>query len=649
MRKTNANVRSRANFASRLYLDRLLTCNSPRLAVTFRGHSIRVKKSPKVRPKPLPHTQIQSEVKFASRLDLWICVGLLVAVFAVYAQVGTHAFINFDDPIYVTENSQVLAGLTLNGVIWAFTTFHDSNWLPLTWLSHMLDVQLFGLHSGWHHLTNISLHALSTLLLFVALRRMTGARWPSAYVALIFAIHPLHVESVAWIAERKDVLSALFWMLTLLAYSNYLARPTRARYLLTLLIFILGLMSKPMLVTLPVVLILLDLWPLSRGLHIVEKVPFLVASLASSIVSYVAHLRGGAVATLEVIPLTSRIENALITYVVYILKTFWPTHLAIFYPYPLQSIVVPAILSAIALAIITVLVVLVYKQRTYLAIGWSWYLVTLLPVIGIIQTGSQARADRYTYIPMIGLTIAFVWGTAELLKPWPRVKIVLAAAAAVVLITLTCFQAATWRDDNSVYRHAIAAVPENYIAYYGLASALVTQGQTDDAVIQLRDAVRARPYYVPARAELGQLLASQGHTKEALQELETAIRLRPDDPIAHYRLGSVLGSLGRANDAAAEFAETVRHQPNNPDAHYNLAIALAQQDHVPDAAREFAATLGLRPDDADAHFNLGITLARLGQLDAAIKQFNETVRIRPDYAANREALEKTTNMKKSNP
>jgi tetratricopeptide (TPR) repeat protein len=576
-----------------------------------------------------------------------ICLGLLVAVFAVYAQVATHAFLNFDDPIYVTENPQVRSGLTWDGVVWAFTTFHDSNWFPLTWLSHMFDVQLFGLDSGWHHLINVLLHALGTLLLFIVLRRMTGAQWPSAFVALNFAIHPLHVESVAWIAERKDVLSTLFWMLTLLAYSNYVRRPTRARYLVTLIVFCLGLMAKPMLVTLPVVLMLSDLWPLRRGLRVVEKIPFFVASLASSVVAFVAHQRGGAVATLEVIPLASRIENALITYVVYILKTFWPTHLAIFYPYPLQSLVVPAILSAVALAIITVLVVREYPQRPYLPVGWFWYVVTLLPVIGIIQTGSQARADRYTYVPMIGLTIALVWGAAELLKPWPRIQAALAVAAALALITLTWFQVATWRDDVSLYRHAIAAVPGNYIAYYNLASALEAQGQTDEAVIQLREAVRVRPYYVPARAELGQLLATQGHTDEALQELHTALRLRPDDPVAHYRLGSVLGSLGRNSEAATEFAETARLEPNNPDAHYNLALALAQQDRLRDAEREFATTVGLRPDDADAHFNLGIALARLGQVDAAIQQFGETLRIRPDYAPASEALEQATRLKQS--
>ena len=610
-------------------------------------HSTRLKKSPKVRPKPSPPAQNQLDASLTSRLDLWICLVLLLAVLAVYSQVATHAFINFDDPIYVTENSHVRSGLTWDGVAWAFTTFHDSNWFPITWLSHMLDVQLFGVDSGWHHLISVFLHALSTLLLFIILRRMTGARWPSALVALIFAIHPLHVESVAWIAERKDVLSTLFWMLALLAYSDYVARRTRARYLLTLVVFCLGLMAKPMLVTLPVVLILIDFWPLRRGLQLVEKIPFFVASLASSIVAFVAHQRGGAVATLEVIPLASRIENALITYVVYILKTFWPTHLAIFYPYPLQSLVAPAILCGIALIIISALLVRAYQQRSYLAVGWVWYLVTLLPVIGIIQTGSQARADRYTYIPMIGLSIALTWGAAEHLKPWPRMQATLATAAALALITLSWFQVQTWHDDISLYRHAITAVPANYIAYYNLASALEAQGQTDEAIVQLREAVRVRPDYVPARAELGQLLATRGHPNEALQELQTAVRQRPDDAVAHYRLGSVLGSLGRANDAAAEFAETVRLQPNNPDAHYNLALALAQQDRLPDAAHEFAATIGLRPEDADAHFNLGIALARLGQLDAAIKQFNETLRIRPDYAPARDALEQATSLKQS--
>ena len=583
----------------------------------------------------------------APRLDFWIGIFLLVAVLAVYVQVRSHSFISFDDPIYVTENPQVRSGLTWDGVIWAFTTFHDSNWFPLTWLSHMLDCQLFGVDSGWHHLMNVFIHALSTLLLFAVLRRMTGSRWRSALVALLFGVHPLHVESVAWVAERKDVLSALFWMLTLWAYAGYAARPGRARYALALFVFCLGLMAKPMLVTLPVVLVLLDLWPLGRGLRIREKLPFFAASLASSVVAYLAHQKGGAVASFEVVPLGIRLENASVSYALYILKTVWPSHLAVFYPYPLQSLLMPAIFAASALAIITVLVIRGFPQRPYLTVGWLWYVVTLVPVIGLVQTGSQARADRYTYIPMIGLSIALVWGISKLLEPWPRFRVALAAAVAGACLTLTWFQVQYWRNDIALYQHAIDVVPDNYIARFNLASALEAEGQTNEAIAQLREAVRVRPYYVPARAELGQLLAMQGHTDEALEQLQTAVKLRPDDPIAHYRLGSVLGSLGRTDEAAGEFSQTVRLQPDNADAHYNFGIALAQDDRLQEATREFSTTVRLRPDDAAAHFNLGIALAQLGEIDAAIAQFSEALRIKPDFDAARQALERAMTLRQT--
>jgi protein O-mannosyl-transferase len=580
-------------------------------------------------------------------LDVWICVGLFVAVLAVYGQVRSHAFVSFDDPIYVTENPQVRGGLSWDGVVWAMTTFHDANWFPVTWLSHMLDCQLFGMDSGWHHLTNVWIHALSTLLLFAVLRRMTGARWRSAFVALLFGVHPLHVESVAWIAERKDVLSGLFWMLTLAAYARYVARPAPTRYLLALLAFCLGLMAKPMLVTLPAVLILLDLWPLHRGFRIVEKIPFFVASIAVSIVACVAHQTGGAVATFDVVPLATRIENGVITYVVYVRQMFWPTHLAVFYPYPLQSLVLPAIFAGITLAAVTAVVVYDFPRRPYLAVGWFWYVVTLLPVIGLIQTGSQARADRYTYIPMIGLSMAVAWGVSEALAPWPKIVVALATVATASCLVLTWFQVGYWQDDISLYQHAIDAVPDNYLARFNLASDLEARGRTDEAVAQLRAAVRVRPLYVPARAELGQLLALQGHPDEALQELETAVRQRPDDAVTRFRLGSVLGSVGRPKDAAAEFSEVVRRQPDNADAHFNLGIALAQLGFLQDAAREFSATVRLRPGDAPARFNLGIALARLDKLDDAIVQFSEAVRLEPDFAEARQALEQATRLRES--
>ena len=591
------------------------------------------RQNPPVLFKPGPHS--------------WIGFGLLTAVLAAYFQVRSHAFVSLDDPIYVTENLQVRGGLTWSGLVWAFTTFHDGNWFPLTWLSHMLDCQLFGLDSGWHHLTNVVLHALSTLILFVVLHRMTGARRRSGVVALLFAIHPLHAESVAWIAERKDVLSALFWMLTLWAYSRYAAQPGHARYALALIFFCLGLMSKPMLVTLPVVLILLDLWPLARGIRIIEKIPFFAASLASSIVTYIAHQAGGSVASFEIVPLAIRLENALITIALYILQWFWPAHLAVFYPYSLRSLIVPAIFAGIALCAVTTIVALASPLRPYLAVGWFWYLVTLAPVIGLIQTGSQSHADRYTYIPMIGLSIALVWEIADRLQSWPRMRVALTAAVTVACLTLSWIQVRYWRDDISLYQHAVAVVPDNYVAHFNLASALDAQGKTDDAVTQLREAVRARPYYVPARAELGQLLAREGHPEEAVTELRTAIRLRPDEAVTHFRLGSVLGTLGRPGDAAAEFSEAIRLQPVNADAHYNLGVALAEQGRVQQAAREFDATVHLRPDDVNARFNLGISLAQLGKLDDAITQFSETVRLAPDFPDAQRALAQAISLKQS--
>ena len=435
---------------------------------------------------------------------------MFFVIFAAYAQVHTHDFVSYDDPIYVTENPEVQAGLTSAGLVWALTTFRDSNWFPLTWLSHMLDVELFGLDSGWHHLTNVLLHALSAVVLFVALRHMTGARWPSVLVALLFGLHPLHVESVAWIAERKDVLSGLFWMLTLWAYAGYTTRPTRIRYSLSLLLFCLGLMTKQMLVTLPLVLVLLDIWPLCRGVRLLEKLPFFAASFAASIVAFVAHQQGGAVASFEIVPLATRVENALITYAVYILQAIWPAHLAVFYPYPLKPILVPAIFAAIVLVGITTLAIREFYRRPYLTVGWLWYLSTLLPVIGLVQTGSQARADRYTYIPLIGLSVAVVWGLSEALAPWPRFRVVLAAATVVAFAAFTAWQLRYWRDSVVLYQHAIDVVPENYLAHFNLAAVLESRGRTSDAVTQLREGGSCAAILRPSPCRIGPTLGPAG-------------------------------------------------------------------------------------------------------------------------------------------
>jgi protein O-mannosyl-transferase len=554
-------------------------------------------------------------------------------VFAAYLQVLQFGFTTFDDPEYVTENPHVQVGLSLAGVKWALTTSAAGSWFPVTWLSHMLDCQFFGLDSGWHHFTNVCIHAASTVLWFLLLRRITGAQWKSALVAFLFALHPLHVESVAWVCERKDVLSGLFCALTLWAYASWVSKGGAARYLATCALFCLGLMSKQMLVTLPVVLLLLDRWPLARGLKIIEKLPFFAASAAASVVAYLVHLSGKALPTFEQIPVGVRIQNALVSYAVYLVDMVWPVNLAVFYPYT-QDLLVPAIVSGIAIAAITVLAI----RRQYLTVGWLWYLVTLLPVIGLIQAGAQARADRFTYLPMIGISIAAIWGAEEILASRPRVRLAAVMAVCAACFVLTCVQIGYWKDSETLYRHAIAVTSNNYVARFNLASVLDVGGNSDQAIGELQETVRIKPSFALAHAELGQLLAKKGESEQALAELKTAVMLRPDSADAHFRLGAVDGRLGRVDEAAAEFSEAVRLQPDNADAHFNLATALAQQNRLPEAARELQGTVQLKPADADARFLLGLALARLGQTDQAIAQFSEAVRIRPDFAAARQAL-----------
>ncbi len=595
---------------------------------------------PKARPKvdPVPK----------SVNDVWIYALLAAAVFAAYSQMLHFDFVSYDDPDYVTGNPHVQAGLTLAGARWAFSSSFAGNWFPLTWLSHMLDVQLFGLDSGWHHFTNVAIHALSTVLWFVVLRRMTGARWKSALVAFLFGLHPLHVESVAWIAERKDVLSGLFWALTLWAYAAYAARPGRARYALTLALFSLGLMAKPMLVTLPVVLLLLDRWPLGRGTRIIEKVPFFAVSIAASVVTFVVHRSAGAAVPIDLIPLSVRLENSLISYAVYFLKTLWPIGLAVFYPfpYPWGSLVAPAVASGIALATVTIVAVRAFPRRPYLTVGWLWYLVTLLPVIGLIQVGGQARADRYMYVPMIGLAMALVWAVSEALAPFPVIRAGVCATVCSTCLVLTWLQTVYWRDSISLYRHAIAVTSDNYLAHFNLAAVMDARGDAADAVGELRETVRIRPNFAIARAELGQLLTKQGQPAEGVRELQMAATLKPESADTRFKLGSALGALGRIDDAAREFSVGLGLQPDNADAHYNFAIALAQAGRLPEAVREFTAALELRPEDVEARFNLGIALARLGRLDESTVQLSEAVRLKPAFGEARQALDDVTNLKR---
>jgi tetratricopeptide (TPR) repeat protein len=550
----------------------------------------------------------QPRAKTAS--DFWIYAALTAAIFAVYGQSLRFGFVNYDDPVYIAQNPHVRDGVTAGGIVWAFAHSFAGNWFPLTWISHMLDCQLFGLEAGAHHFTNLALHEAATLLLFAILRRITGARWPSAMVAALFAIHPLHVESVAWIAERKDVLSALFFMLTLWAYARYVARPGPARYLWTLAAFALGLMAKPMLVTVPLVLILLDYWPFARGWRIREKLPFFALSAAVSVVTYLAHDQANAVVSLESIPLGLRLENALVSYAIYAWKALWPSGLAVFYPYPSGSEIWPASLGGIALAGIT----WIARKRPYLMFGWLWYLVTLVPVIGLVQAGQQARADRYMYLPMIGLSIALVWGAAELLRARPQVQMAAAAVVCAGYAAVAFVQVGYWEDGATLFQRAVDVTGDNYVARFNLAHELRDKGDETGAIRQLEEAVRIRPGSALAHDELGQLLGKQGRIDDALAQLRAAETSLPDDGALHYRIGLLLAAADHPDQAATEFSLAVRLDPANFDAHRNLGIALAMLDRLPEAVAELETAVRLKPDDPQARANLVQARAALDSL-----------------------------------
>jgi len=592
-----------------------------------------------------------------SRRALWVSLALIAGCVAVYGAVWHHDFVYYDDPKYVTENPIVSAGLTSRGVAWALTTGTDANWFPLTWLSHMLDVQLYGMNAGGHHLTNVLLHIVSTLLLFGVLLWMTGAPGRSAFVAALFAVHPLHVESVAWVAERKDVLSTLFWMLTLWAYVWYVRQPRLGRYLLLLLLFALGLMTKPMLVTLPFVLLLLDVWPLKRvamrragsdrsGFSasrdqrsltqlVTEKLPLFGLAVLSSIVTFVVQRRGGAVGGLDAYPLTLRVGNALVAYVTYIGKMLWPTRLAAFYPYP-RSLSGALVVGAIAVLIgVSAVVIRAAPRYPYLLVGWLWYLGTLVPVIGLVQVGNQAMADRYTYVPLIGLFIITAWGIPDLLARWRYRRIALPTAGALVIAACAVVargQVQHWRSTTALWTHALGVTDENDVAHNNLGLALARQGKAADAISHYTEALRIRPTYATARTNLGAALASQGKLDEAIANYTEVLRYKPEFAEAHTDLGAALADKGRIEEAIAQYTEAVRLKPDFAEAHANLGVALAGQGKLDEAISEYTEALRLKPSFADVHNNLGFALASLGKVEEAIAHYTEAVRLRPDFA-----------------
>ena len=664
-----------------------------------------------------------------------ICLFLIITTLAVFWQVKDHEFINYDDTEYITENLHVQGGVTLKGVTWAFTTFHAANWHPLTWLSHMLDVQLFGVKPGWHHLMNLLFHIANTLLLFLVLHRMTKALWQSAFVAALFALHPLHVESVAWVSERKDVLSAFFWMLTMGAYVYYVERPGLQRYLLVFTFFSLGLMSKPMLVTLPFVLLLLDFWPLGRlqyrkadpEIHaealspssiakqkrkskkqnavkekaqvknptdfhyqwtlirplVWEKVPFFILTAIASVVTYIAQQKGGALSSLKAISFDVRVVNSIVSYVSYIGKMIWPANLAVFYPHPGMLPPWQVFAAVSILVIITLSALRMARRFPYVIIGWLWYLGTLVPVIGLVQVGEQAMADRYTYVSLIGLFIMIAWTIPDLVKKGPYRIYIFTISAGIILSALTYTTwtyLQCWQNSVTIFQHALKTTRNNFIAHlnmgadlrdkggveeaiahyvealriepnnpdvnFNLGNALSRQGKLDEAIVHYISVIRIKPNYAAAYNHLGLALFRQGKINEAIINFTKAIKMDPNMAEAYNNMGAVFVGQGKPDQAIANFTKAVQIKPNDMEAHYNLGIISASQRKFDQAVVHFREAVRVKPDFAKAHNNLGSVLVLQGKTKEAIEHFREAVRIQPDYKMAQENLKDALNVQK---
>jgi protein O-mannosyl-transferase len=688
-----------------------------------------------------------------SQIPGWLMAALLVLVtIALYWPTTSHDFINYDDEDYITSNLLVQKGLTFEGMKWTLLNPVCCNWHPLTVWSHMLDCQLFGLKPWGHHLTSVLLHALNAALAFALLQLMTGATWRSLLVAALFALHPLRVESVAWASERKDVLSGCFGLLTLMAYARYAqgsgekaeSRKQRAEigsqkpttpntqpatcsifrtcafYLLSLFFFALGVMSKPMLVTWPFVMLLLDYWPLKRmqkaegrrqnseardtqhvsGLTqqspfanrqspilvthqsaianrqsqilfalLVEKIPFFAVAVAASVVTFLVQQRGGYVMAGEILPWGARLGNALVSYGRYLGKLVWPTDLAVYYPYLGQWPLGTMALAGGGLVGVSVLVFVWRRRFPYLLMGWLWFLGTLVPVIGLVQMSPSAMADRYTYLPSLGVLVLAVWGAHELTRGWRDQVLALWAACSVVIVlclALTRQQLGHWKDGETLFRHALEVTENNRVAHDGLGVALRRKGKTDEAIQQLQEslrinpgcfdvyinlgvafeqkgqideairqyqeALRLKPDCATAHNDLGVALGRKGQTDEAIRQLEEALRLNPDDALTHNNLGGAFYQQGRTAEAVHQYQEAIRLDPDYADPHNGLGIALEKEGQTAEAIRQLEAALRLNPDHTDAHYNLGVAFYQQGRTEEAIRQFQDAIRLKPNHA-----------------
>lgn len=584
---------------------------------------------------------------------------LAVLVLAIYWQVGSHPFLALDDEQYVFGNPRVMGGLTRDGASWALTTFHASNWFPLTWLSHMADVEMFGADAGWHHRVNVLFHLVNSVLLFLALREMTGATWRSGFAAALFAVHPLRVESVAWVAERKDVLSAFFWLLTMGAYLRYVRRPCAARYLSVAGLFSLALLSKAMSVTLPFALLLLDYWPLGRfgfpkpadvGLHprpfpsgllrlAGEKIPLFALSGVVCVITVLAQ-SSGALAPLERLSPGARISNALTSYVAYLAKTVFPASLAVHYPYPqflpggagpwLQGTAAAAVLGAA-----TYLALRRAARAPYLSAGWLWYLGTLVPVIGLVQVGRQSLADRFTYLPSVGLFVMFAWGAADLAPSWRLRRKALGALGCAAILALSAVsrnQAAYWQSGEKLFTHGLKVAGESWFGWKCLAVSRAQQGRYDLAASAYEEGVRIAPDHAQGWYELGVTYGFLGEPARAAEAFRRAISLAPDYPEAWYNLGVSLGNGGDPAGSVNAFLEAVRRKPDYAEAWINLGVAYGKLKRYPPAIEAFRSALKADADNREAWFNLGAVSLLQGDRDRALEAHRRLLRLDPAMA-----------------
>ena len=608
------------------------------------------------------------------RDDTWtagaISAALAISVLALYAQTRRFEFINLDDYHFLLRNPMVRSGLTWDGLWWAMSSV-EADWHPLTWLSHMLDFSLFGPDPGPQHLVNAGLHAANGVLLFLALRALSEALWPSALAAALFALHPLRAESVAWLIERKDVLSGLFWMLALLAYAAFARRPSGARYALVGAAIVLGLMSKTMLVSLPVVLLLLDLWPLERlrlvrrslperaggrspavaggnvrrplpvARLVLEKLPLVAISAAAAGLTVLAQRSMGAFRSLDQVSPAWRVVNAPLAYSTYLYQTLWPTRLAAIYPHPAMIAGTPlgdylwlAAGAAVLLATVTVLCVAAARRRPYLLVGWLWYLVTLVPVVGVVQVGQQSHADRYTYLPTIGVYVMVAWGLRDAIARWPRLRVPAVSGGALVLIALAALswgQIGSWQSSRRLFEHAIAVTQDNYYAQQTLGNALLLSGELEPARRHIEEALRIKPDSAYALEQLGDVLERRGDRGAAAEAYEKAVHLSWKSLYARYHLAAIRRAEGKLEAAIELWTAALQYDPDNAQLRFDLGTALLQQQRFAEAAVQLRRLTELAPKAPEAHNALGAALAQQGQLDEAAVQFEQTLALNPGH------------------